>query len=954
MSLLRSGHALTATAVMDSYDSEEDTDDVDDEHDRIDFSFFTSLLTAISQVSHSKNTIASRSKADHPALNKFRLWVNAFRKRYPNPAKGTTAIVFRLLFPDEDVRRKYDMQEKQLAQALRDALATSNPRLLKWDQDGASGCLGAEVRQVMDQTSTIDPEEPSRLTIDEADMFLDELAAISVYSHDSVRSKYPSAIRRKRNHIIREIYSTLSAVDASFLTQIILKDLRPLLYSSNSRHYADALKNYNSTSIRALTKEDAMKIWDPTKSMLQSYSHAATLEDAAAAFENGVTISAPRLGTPIEIPKSWKGQGCSHALSLLRSAKVVWVETKYDGERAQIHVEVLPSGIPNITIFSKSRRDSTQDRAAIHSIILDTLRLSDVKPHIQIKNIILDAEMVAHNGVRIDEFWRIRKLIENTAVGPRSRRRASVILESQSSLLSDVGNEERHLALVFFDVLYLNSVSLLSSSYRDRRRILESIIKPIPAYAMLSDRIPILMHNPEEAEARFRQIYAESIADYQEGVVLKADDGGYNRAGCPWVKLKRDYIQGLGDTVDLVFLGAGWAKDRSRELDVPTDTFTTFYIGTLKNSEELKHNLNVQPTFLVHFIAEYGLDRDSLEHINFCIKSSEPVSYSLLHKSGQQLPYLFELYQGLHPPSFLLRCPLLVEVMGANFTKSEGCNEYELRFPRILKVYRPAERSWRDGVNRKELCEIARKAVGRDSKYKDIEDEARTIWNLPTSPSARSSERREARIAMYEKKLLDRDRKRKGNAGFDSLPTKRSRKSDTIATVAASSPRVPLRMTTNVVHLESPIVGPPTPQSLESQRTKASPSPLLQLEGDSEAEFLQESLIFFVKHPSCADSLPFAPQWKKLVPYHCRVHALSSLLDGCGWQADSEQRFSPWAKRGVIIIDKSRSAARDWEAYVNESMAKRKMSLPTRKPIWVFDGSLPVTILKGQALYVFS
>ncbi len=77
------------------------------------------------------------------------------------------------------------------------------------------------------------------------------------------------------------------------------------------------------------------------------------------------------------------------------------METKYDGERAQIHVDVLPSGIPNITIFSKSKRDSTQDRAAIHSIILDTLRLSDVR-NSRIKNVILDAEMVAHNGERID------------------------------------------------------------------------------------------------------------------------------------------------------------------------------------------------------------------------------------------------------------------------------------------------------------------------------------------------------------------------------------------------------------------------------------------------------------------------------------------------------------------------------------------------------------------------
>ncbi|KAK0467324.1 uncharacterized protein EV420DRAFT_1636338 [Desarmillaria tabescens] len=886
---------------MDSYDSSDDTNDVDDEseHDRIDFSFFTSLLTAIAQVSSNKSAKVPRYKADYPALNKFRLWVDAFRKRYPNPAKGTTAIIFRLLFPEEDVRRKYDMQEKRLAQALGDALATSDPRLLKWDQDGASGCLGAEVRHVMNQTSTIDPEQPSRLTIDEADIEAEE------EPHNS---------------------------------RVIFKAVRRRCFFS----YAD----HPERSPSALSKEDAMKIWDPTKSMLQSYSYAATLEDAAAAFENGVTISAPKLG----IPKSLKGQGCSHALSLLRSAKVVWVETKYDGERAQIHVEVLPSGIPNITIFSKSKRDSTQDRAAVHSIVVDGLG-PDLKRG-RIRNAILDAEMVAHNGERIDEFWRIRKLVENTAVGPRARKRPSVISESQSSLLSDDGNEERHLALVFFDVLYLNSVSLLSSPYRERRKILESIIQPIPAYVMLSDRIPILMHNPEEAEAKFRQVYAESIADYQEGVVLKADDGGYNRVGHPWVKLKRDYIQGLGDTVDLVFLGAGWAKDRGRELNVPTDTFTTFYIGTLTNSEELKYNPDARPHFLVHFVAEYGLNRDTLEHINFCIKSSEPVPYSLSRKSEADLPYLFELYKGLHPPSFLLRCPLLVEVMGANFTKSEGSKEYELRFPRILKIYRPAERSWRDGVNRQELRKIARKAVGRDSKHKDIEDDARTIWKLPTSSSVRCLERRKTTIVTYEEKLLERDRKRKGSSCFDSAPTKRMRKSDTIPAVAISSPRSPLRMATNIMHLSSPIPGTPSLQSPESQPTKVPLSSSPQFEVNSESKFLQESLVFFVESPS--DSLPFARPWKKLVPHHCRVHALSSLFDGCGWQTAGERRSSPWAKRGIIFVDKGRSATRDWEAYIYENIAKRKLPLPTRKPIWIFDGSSPVSILKRQALHVFS
>jgi len=77
----------------------------------------------------------------------------------------------------------------------------------------------------------------------------------------------------------------------------------------------------------------------------------------------------------------------------------VWAETKYDGERAQIHVEVQSDGSSKITIFSKSKRDSTNDRHAIHSVIRSALRLdrciTDENPSRVKHNIILDAEMVA-------------------------------------------------------------------------------------------------------------------------------------------------------------------------------------------------------------------------------------------------------------------------------------------------------------------------------------------------------------------------------------------------------------------------------------------------------------------------------------------------------------------------------------------------------------------------------
>ena len=48
--------------------------------------------------------------------------------------------------------------------------------------------------------------------------------------------------------------------------------------------------------------------------------------------------------------------------------------------------------------------------------------------------------------------------------------------------------------------------------------------------------------------------------------MLKAAESKYNFSPA-WVKLKRDYIPGLDDTIDLVVVGASWDKDRGRELN---------------------------------------------------------------------------------------------------------------------------------------------------------------------------------------------------------------------------------------------------------------------------------------------------------------------------------------------------------------------------------------------------
>ena len=175
-------------------------------------------------------------------------------------------------------------------------------------------------------------------------------------------------------------------------------------------------------------------------------------------------------------------------------------------------------------------------------------------------------------------------------------------------MLSD-DSEARQLGLVFFDVLMLDSKSLLSRPYSERRDILESLISVTPGEARLSERFPIDMNGPHPS-ADLRTIFAQHISTHQEGLVLKCDESRYNDNRLPWVKLKRDYIPGYGDSLDLVILGASWDKKRAYELRgkwtflsfdsmpwidtllVSPTVFTTFYVGTVQNARDRRLNVS--------------------------------------------------------------------------------------------------------------------------------------------------------------------------------------------------------------------------------------------------------------------------------------------------------------------------------------------------------------------------
>ncbi|KAH6916220.1 hypothetical protein BKA70DRAFT_1216449 [Coprinopsis sp. MPI-PUGE-AT-0042] len=694
--------------------------------DGVPFTFLVSLFRKIAEIAprDAKSTRGTRARAkDPPALALFKQWLERLHRDFSPLPEGTVAVCMRLIFPHEDHKRKYDMQEAKLAKALLGCFepGRKDARFKEWDGEDASGCLGQELRWYLEERDSHHEDYCTPLSIHQIDDLLSELASHSKYTDALIRSRFPQTLK-PRADILKALFRHARPEDAAFLVQIILKDLRPLLYPIESNmSYAAALRYFNTKAVTMLSKEDVMRAWDSSGVMLKASRVFSDMDRACEIYQLPVCQRPkllPVMGTMIEIPMSGKAQKCRQALEFLKGSDAVWAEIKYDGERAQIHVEVQTKGPPKITIYSKSKRDSTRDRMAVHPVICEALGLTSPASKASInKNIILDAEMVAFNEDRIDEFWRIRRLVEKTAVGVRHRsfRKKKVDIltgprseDSQASrgmMSDDDEDEERHLGLVFFDILFLDNQSLLFTPYSERRALLERVVRCQPDRAILSKRFLVDMQAPNP-RTTLRRIFAEQIADHQEGLMLKASESFYNDFRLPWVKLKKDYIPGFGDTLDMVIIGASWEKERGRELRV------------------FKYPLT---------------------------EGQEPGEYT------------FKLHAGLPPPTVMLQVPLLAELFGAGFTKSPGSRHYELRFPRIDKFFRPSERGWRDAVDLRKVHDIARNSVGRDRKDKGVEDEVKRMFKAPCSPGVKCPQNIAAAAEVWVKALRDMDKDMSGS-----------------------------------------------------------------------------------------------------------------------------------------------------------------------------------------------
>ena len=218
-------------------------------------------------------------------------------------------------------------------------------------------------------------------------------------------------------------------------------------------------------------------------------------------------------------------------------------EYKLDGERAQIHKQK-----DTIVIFSRSLENITSYYPDIVEKI-SKLIISD--------NAILEAEVVAMNS-NLGNFLPFQELMH--------RRRKYEIDEAVTKYPITVN---------FFDVLFSDGRNCMEMEYTERRKLLEKIIKE-------DDFSKLIQMSIINSEEEILEVLENSINSGCEGLMLKQLGSTYRAGirGSNWLKLKREYQNDLGDSLDLIVVGAFFGKGRR------TGKYGTLLVATYNDEED--------------------------------------------------------------------------------------------------------------------------------------------------------------------------------------------------------------------------------------------------------------------------------------------------------------------------------------------------------------------------------
>uniref|UniRef100_A0A8C6PLJ2 DNA ligase n=1 Tax=Nothobranchius furzeri TaxID=105023 RepID=A0A8C6PLJ2_NOTFU len=313
-------------------------------------------------------------------------------------------------------------------------------------------------------------------------------------------------------------------------------------------------------------------------------------------------------------------------------------EYKYDGERAQIHI--LEGG--EVRIFSRNQEDNTSKYPDIVS------RIPKVK-YDSVVSCVLDSEAVAWD--------REKKQIQPFQV-LTTRKRKDV----------DASEIKVQVCVYAFDLLYLNGESLVRQPLCRRRALLRE------SFSEMEGEFQFARFIDSDNTDIIAEFLEQSVRDSCEGLMVKTleKDATYEIAkrSHNWLKLKKDYLDGVGDTVDLCVIGAYLGKGKR------TGTYGGFLLACYdEENEEFQSVCKIGTGFK---------DEDLEQHHKFLKEHilPKPRPYYRVDQSAEPDVWLDAVQVWEVKCADLSLSPVYKAAMGT-VDPEKGIS---LRFPRFLRI----------------------------------------------------------------------------------------------------------------------------------------------------------------------------------------------------------------------------------------------------------------------------
>jgi DNA ligase-1 len=338
----------------------------------------------------------------------------------------------------------------------------------------------------------------------QSSLFKKELTVEAVFEN---MQKLPGLVgkgsQEKKIGLISELLSSAKPKEAKYIVRTALETLRIGVAEGTVR---DAIAK--SFDVDSKTVENAWFV-NP------NYGEIAVI--AKKNGKKGLENVEIEPGKPVVVMLGEKIPAIEDAVDKYENLAAEW---KFDGVRLQIHKQG-----DKVWLFTRRLEDVTNQFP----------ELVDYSKSLKAKSCIVEGECVA--------------------VGSKGKPLPFQKLSRRVQRKYDIDEMVKKIPVKMnlFDIIYLNSKSLLGESFSKRRDALERIVDEIPG------KFEVVEELKTKDLKKIKEFYKKSLKSGQEGLMIKNLDAKYQpgrRVGS-WIKIKP-----VLEPLDLVITGADWGKGK--------------------------------------------------------------------------------------------------------------------------------------------------------------------------------------------------------------------------------------------------------------------------------------------------------------------------------------------------------------------------------------------------------